>query len=257
MMNFDPNFNDATPATSPVCFVSGALRFGDDWTWTAEALGPTFQTCAVKTTGGLDRAMPEPAHVVTHGTGAYTALKLAAEAPSRFRSLTMIDADLAPALPVVLDHAACAAGTAMRTTAVVRATEGDASMAMAAAVDRFMGAGAWSKTSFDLQRAMARYTGDLLASYERQVSEPMTDMDLAGVVCPVLMVTGTSAPVETQAIHDALLRNIPFSTFFVAAGAGFGSHMTDPHLTHPAIRDFLVRVDQQWQDAPAGVRQAA
>ncbi len=256
MIRFAPNFEE-TKQASPVCFVPGPMGGGDDWIWMADSLGPAFRMRAVWDMNRLDVAMPEPAHVITHGAGAFAALRLAAAAPWRFRSLTLIDADIAHGLDGLLTEAARDPGQAMRQTARVQASEGDAAGAMATLVDFFSGVGAWKRSSVPLQRRMARKAGAMLETYAAQRVEPLSAHDLAGVVCPTLLISGAAANAETKAVHDTLLRTTPFASFFVLGEAGYAAHMTDPHKTHPAIRDFLVRVDKQWQDATASVRQAA
>ncbi len=257
MMRFDPNSTDAMAATSPVCFLSGAMGGEDDWIWMADSFGPAFRMRAARDMNGLSLAMPEPAHVIAHGTGAFDALRLAVAAPWRFRSLTLIDADVAPAIQALLSEDERSPGRAMRQTAEVFSAEGNAERAMAMMVDYFAGPEAWARTSFPMQRRLARNTGAMLDAYAAQRAEQLSDFDLAGVVCPTLMVTGSSSNAETKAVHDRLLKAIPFASFFIVDGAGYAAHMTDPHITHPAMREFLVRVDNQWQDIAASVRQAA
>ena len=250
-----PNFPNADPVGVPVCFLSGVM--GDDvaWHWMAEYFGPIYAFRSATDADTLDAALTRPGHVVTHGTGAFAALTLAVREPWRFRSLTMIDPDVAPAIPDLLD--AAVSGHAMRTSARCAAAEGDAAAAMAMATDHFAGKGAWMNSTFPVRRKLASRTGDLLTAYADQAVSPLSSMDLAGVVCPVLVVTGEHACAETHAVQHALLRHIPFATPQVVESAGYASHLADPHMVHPVMREFLVRVERQWQDVDGCVLQAA
>ncbi|MEM9341429.1 MAG: alpha/beta hydrolase [Pseudomonadota bacterium] len=257
MIWFDPATADtSTPAAAPVRFVSGVMGDRTEWRWLSHHVRPAFRSVALVRAAKMF-ASRQATHVVAHRTAASVMLELAATQPWRFRSLTLIDADMAPALPEFTDTALFQAGREARRTARVFAMEGDAWNAMRTMVDFWYGEGRWAQTSFGLQTRLALRAGRLISTYADQETHELSPVDLAGVVCPTLLITGEEAPVEALAVHGTLTDALPFAQPMFVSGAGVSSHLTDPHIVHPAIREFLVRAEAGWQGAATELRQAA
>jgi len=258
MIWFDPAFafTNSTPAAAPVQFVSGVLGDRSEWRWMAEHLRPAFRSVALARAANMFSPR-RASHVVAHGTAASVMLELASMQPWRFRSLTLIDADMAPALPEFTDTDLFKSGKAMRQTVRAFAMEGDAWNAMRSAVDFWYGAGRWDKTSFHIQTRLALRAGRLASAYADQEMHALSPVDLAGVVCPTMLITGEDAPDEAHAVQAVLSDALPFAQPMHISGAGVSSHQTDPHIVHPAIREFLVRAEAGWQGAGTELRDAA
>ena len=242
------------PAEFPsVQFFSGALGGRGEWTGLAECLGPDFGSEAL---GHVQFSDP-PTHVVAHGTAVADVLRAAAERPWGFKSLTLIDPDIDRMLPALAADPACHTVHAMRHNLGFLLAEGEAWIAMGAVIDHAMGRGAWDRTSYPLQVRLAARIGTLIRAWESQAAAPMDEVELAGIVCPTLVVTGRRAPEEIRAAQDYLVQAIPFARRLLIPAAGVAGHLTDPHLFGPAIREFLVRAGRQWQTDGANVQFAA
>ena len=255
-MSFPVPHQDNTDRPS-VFFVSGALGGRKEWLGTIECLGACFQ-CDTPAVDLLSAALSrQPAHVVAHGTAAAEALRIASQSPWLVRSLTLIDPDIDQLLPALAANQVTRGIRTVRKRFDTFVHEGDAWAAMAEYTDHSMGRGAWARTSRELRTWLARRTGMLARAWNDQAAAPMTLFDLAGIVCPVFAITGREAPSEIREATRFLGTNIPFVRRLLVAEAGIAAHLTDPHITGPALREFLVRADRQWQSAGVSVPHAA
>ena len=253
---------DPTPADdrAPVVFLSGAFGGAGEWTGVAGALGPDFEAIAWSdTAGGLAAVseMPSGAHLVAHGTAAYPALAAAADAPWALRSLTLVDADMSAALPEIAPTQGIHDIVAERTRFAMFTMEGDAWNAAREEIDFWIGPGAFLASSVRLQRRFAARVGRLADALRQQATQPVDDQARAGVVCPVMLMTGASAPQGLQETHLHLALSLPFARDLRIPGAGVCSHLTDPHLAGPALRGFLARTQSGWQYPSASQSVAA
>jgi pimeloyl-ACP methyl ester carboxylesterase len=249
-----------TAAPAPVVLLSGGLGSAGEWKSVAGALGPGFApSCFTEAAKGVEAiaATPAGAHLVAHGTAAHSAILAASVAPWLVRSLTLIDADLAPALPDLGEPRVHRPALAMRTNVATFVAEGDAWNATREAVDFWMGRGAFASSSTGLQRRLAARIGRLCRAWKMQSAHPLDVETLAGVVCPTLMLTGRLAVAELREIQRDLALRIPFAARARIPGTGACSHLTDPHLAGPVIRDFLVRTNRAWHYPSMGMSAAA
>lgn len=199
------------------------------------------------------------AHIVGHSFGGAVALKIATLRPDLVRSLTLIE----PAAFNVLwtdpqtdvDHTVDL--KAMAQTSRTALAEGDAWTAMQTFIDFWNDAGAWGRTSFKLQQILATFAGVVHRDFDALSGDRLTDRDLAGVACPTLCLFGGQSPAVMRAVAARLGEALPFARTEFFADSGHMLPLTDPHLTDPAIGEFLVRVDRQWQDAAVSTAVAA
>ena len=193
----------------------------------------------------------EPVHLVGHSFGAAVALKAARMHPGKVRSLTMIE----PAVfnLVWAKHGVLSAKTKQFVCAARSSQsaleEGDAWSAMRIFLDFWNGEGSWGRTSLSLCQKLATCAAQIQDDFSALVMDKFTDLDAAGVVCPVLNVTGANSPSEMRMISETLQQSLPFIRHEVVTDAGHMLPMTDPHLTDPMIGEFLEQVDFGWQDA--------
>lgn len=200
-----------------------------------------------------------PVHIVGHSFGAAVALKTACMFPGQVRSLTLIET-AAPGLLWterdcdILETRDFLAAVRSSATALA---EGDAWDSMRHIIDFWNGAGTWNRTSFGLRQALAAWAGQTHDDFAALASDTTTELDLAGVVCPVLSIRGSRSPAMTDAVAGFLRRALPFVRHVEIEGAGHMLPLTDPHIVDPMIGDFLARVDRGWQDTFGPVALAA
>lgn len=245
---------------APVVLLSGAFGGPGEWTGVAGALGEGFDPACfgapAEGIGAVARA-PHGAHLVAHGTAAHAAILAADAAPWLVRSLTLIDPDLAPALPGIAVSPVHRPALEMRARAATYAAEGDAWNAAREAIDFWMGAGAFLASSTALQQRFASRVGRMSRDHADQAARPLDIYTLAGVVCPTLVLTGRDAAAELREIQRLLVHAIPFAERGRMPGAGACSHLTDPHLVGPMLRDFLARAERGWHYPTMGMSAAA
>ncbi len=192
----------------------------------------------------------EPVHLVGHSFGGAVALKIASMFPEKVRSLTLIEP---AAFNVIWTNEGMSAASTTGFIQAVRSSqtamdEGDSENAMRAFIDFWAGAGAWDRTSVGLRQKMAGKIEQIHKDFAALAMDQLTDWDAAGVVCPVLCMSGEDSPQEMGAIVAALKAKIPFMRCEEIEGAGHMLPMTDPHVVDPMIGEFLAQVDRGWQD---------
>lgn len=201
----------------------------------------------------------EPIHLVGHSFGGTVALKIASMFPEKVRSLTLIE----PAAFNVIwtDEGMSAPSTAGFVQAVrssqIAMDEGDSDNAMGAFIDFWAGTGAWGRTSAGLRQKMVGKSGQIHRDFAALAMDQFSDWDAAGVVCPVLCMTGKDSPPEMGAIITALNAKIAFMRCEEIEGAGHMLPLTDPHVVDPMIGEFLAQVDRGWQDVSVAPSVAA
>lgn len=238
---FDMDHDTAAGGPS-VFFLSGAMGARGEWKSLEGCVNGTHLAVpfsdAAEGVDMLDFA-PTGAHLVAHGTAVHTALRAVMERPERVRSLTLIDPDIAPALPELAVSPMFRAGQQMRTRMARFAEEGDAFNAAREAVDFFMGRKAFQKSSFELQKRFARRMGRLQHAYAAQQAQPFDLYELSTVDCPTLVVTGRFASSELRECARLLMFAMQPARRFIVPGARAAAHLTDPHIVGPELRKFL------------------
>jgi pimeloyl-ACP methyl ester carboxylesterase len=264
----------------PVLLLHGSLSDSRQWRSLTGYLGGRHRVMAPDLPGyGRTRAAPHgasslaalaerlrsmlvnggPAHVVGHSFGGAVALKAASLFPGYFRSLTLIEPAAFGSLwtergrHIAETHEFRAAAHNSATALV----EGDAWSAAGYLIDFWNGEGAWGRTSFRLQQAIAAKVGQAHGDFAALDGDTTTAADLAGVVCPILSIRGTRSPAATDTIAHHLRQRLPFFRDEEIEGAGHMVPLTDPHIVDPMIGDFLARVDRTWQDESGSVTLAA
>ncbi|WP_425072272.1 alpha/beta fold hydrolase [Sagittula sp. S175] len=180
-------------------------------------------------------------HLVGHSFGATVALRLALEAPTRIRSLTLIEPVFfaaAPDGPVKADHRAAEEGF----FAIAQAGDG---MATAEEFNRLWGGGVpWAKFPEQVQQTMAAQMPFVFAT------EPSLWGDRAGMLrhgglealsCPVQLIRGgRTVPIIAQ-VHAGLLARLPNARETVVDGAGHMLVLSHPQAVADGVTDLLAR----------------
>lgn len=254
---------------SPVVFLAGAATEPAEWTWLAEYLGGKFSVAApdvrldnrastadwiaAAESAFLREAMASGGqiNIVAHGVGAIPALGFAARNPGMVRGLVLIEA-------MALRKSSDAVEFRKMAEAFERfCSEGDAAAATGWHTDFWHGKGAWARTSAALRQSMAFRTGATRRDIEAISRAHVGEQELACVVCPVLLINGSKSATVAEATAARLSLSIPFARKAVVPEAGHMPHITDPHVTHPLVREFLVRIAQHWHDSAVPMAVAA
>lgn len=198
-------------------------------------------------------------HLVGHDFGAVLALKIASAFPGLVGSLTLIEPTAYNAVLPDCEEAWKTPRELYETVANMRAclAEGDAWNAMQHFTDLVNGPGTWERTSHAHRTELALYAGETLADLVAISRDRMSPVDLAGVVCPTLLVSGSKSRWMNQHVALELRLAIPFLREEIVPDAGHFPHLSDPHIVDPLVYEFLVRANTQWQDTGITQRQAA
>lgn len=258
MIRFANFFSDDRPARPQVIMVHDALGSPSDWTGLTEFFATTVKARRVAAEDLADQFRSEnqqPVHVIAHGTGVAEALRQAALAPWKIKSLTFIDPEIVQALPgLFLDK--LEQHRLMRAMSkAVRA--GDAWNGAQTYVDFRHGPETWAKSAVKFRLRTAQRFSQLQTALSDQVDRPLGDDDLAGVVCPVLLLTGAQAGPRIRDGQKTLALKLPFTRSLEIADASGSAHLCAPHLTHPAIQQFLKSIDGLWQTNGVAAAQVA
>ncbi|MEM8629736.1 MAG: alpha/beta hydrolase [Pseudomonadota bacterium] len=255
------------PQDLPVVMLHGSASGPRQWTGLSEFLGGRHQTLAPRMPGygrddAPDMTVTERAdslmagvlsgttalHLVGHSFGAVVALDIAARFPARVASLTLIE-------PVAFFETDTADRfEAMGRSARVALEEGDAYAASARFIDFWFGAGAWTRSSLAFQQNTARFAGRVMGDFAALMEMKTRRPEFATIAAPVLMQFGTASAPEMAQVGTALAARLPNAEIHRIDGAGHLPHLSDPHVSHPAIGDFLVRSAAGWH---SDQRQAA
>lgn len=182
-----------------------------------------------------------PMDVIGHSFGATVALRLAAEAPERVRTLTLIE-PVAFAF-VAADDPARVAEYRDRNLDFDAAMQAGDKMEAARAFNRGWGDGTpWAQIPAQTRQYMADRI-DFVAG-----SAPAVQRDSIGllkpgaldvITCPVLLLEGDQTDGTIAAANSALMRRIPQAQRGVLKGAGHMAPITHPDMVAAEVRAFL------------------
>ncbi len=183
-----------------------------------------LEVCAASVGALRDRA--RAADIVGHSYGAVVALRIAASAPARVRTLTLIEPVLFAAAEGTPEHAAYLATHA----AVARALEEGRAAEAAAVFTAEWGDGRpWAT----LSESARGYMTERIGLVPRQAPGIVDDRSgllspgvLEGIAAPVLLVEGATSPPVVGAILDALEARLPRVGRAVIEGAGHMAPIT-------------------------------
>lgn len=167
-----------------------------------------------------------PVHLIGHSFGAVTALRLAARAPDRVASLTLIE-------PVWFYRAMGRPGqvaNAVRFEAVRAAVEaGETEAAARLFTERWGGGDGWDAIPERRRASMAARIRLIVAQQAELESDlGLADAGLGALGMPILLMEGASSPAVVGEILDAMAPLWPTARRVRIAGAG---HMLP--ITHP------------------------
>lgn len=277
-MNLIPRDEFAKTSNLPVVLLHGTAMEPSSWTGLNEHIGPRLSvtapdlstyTSALRHAPSLDEIAEavaedildpwQPVHLVGHDFGAVIAMKIAATLPGKVASLTLIEPTAFNALYPVDEAAWQIPRDVVATVKKMQALldEGDAAGAMQSYVDLVNGSGAWERTTQSHRSFLAGRARQAMFDLRAIAADQMTPTDLAGIVCPVLLICGGRTLPILRKVASELHHSVPFVREEKIEGAGHFPHLTDPHLVDPMIVEFLVRVDGEWQDSVVTLRQAA
>ncbi len=196
-----------------------------------------LEVCAASVGALRDRA--RAVDIVGHSYGAVVALRIAASAPERVRTLTLIEPVLFAAAEGRPEHAAYLATHAAVAQALAEGREAEA----AAAFTAEWGDGRpWSA----LPERARDYMTARIGLVPRQAPGIVEDRSglLApgvpeGIGAPVLLIAGTASPPVVGAILDALQARLPRAERAVVAGAGHMAPITHADAVGPMIAAHL------------------
>ena len=185
--------------------------------------------------------LSEPMDVIGHSFGAIVALRLAAEAPERVRSLTLIE-PVAFAF-VAADDPAKVEEYRLRNLDFDAAMQAGDKMQAARSFNRGWGNGVpWDEIPEQTRQYMADRI-DFVAG-----SAPAVQRDSIGLLkpgaldvikCPVLLIEGDQSDGTIAAANSAIQRRIPQAERVVLEGAGHMAPITHPEKVAAEIRRFL------------------
>tara|TARA_R110002126_G_scaffold15915_3_gene64510 strand:- start:1252 stop:1806 length:555 start_codon:yes stop_codon:yes gene_type:complete len=179
--------------------------------------------------------------VIGHSFGAIVALRLAAEAPERVRSLTLIE-PVAFAF-VAADDPAKVEEYRLRNLDFDAAMQAGDNMQAARSFNRGWGNGVpWDEIPEQTRQYMADRI-DFVAG-----SAPAVQRDSIGLLkpgaldvikCPVMLMEGDQSDGTIAAANSAILRRIPHAQRVVLKGAGHMAPITHPDMVAAEVRRFL------------------
>lgn len=249
MFDFMPRSDHARRTAPPVLFLSNPFGVAGEWSGIAETLGDQADCEAYEDPSAYLRRVcgrPEGPHLVAHGTGAYHALIAAIQHPHCVRSVTLIDPDIICAMPDLIPCPQFRRHTMLVRRAQDLALCGKHRDAAAQVIDWWMGRRAWSKTAFRLKARFAGAMPALADEWRMQAKAPVNLLGLVALACPVKVVTGRRAPSEITELARLLRMAIPEASMVLVKSARAASHLTDPHVVGPELRNFIVSSDLGW-----------
>jgi pimeloyl-ACP methyl ester carboxylesterase len=187
-----------------------------------------------------------PAHVVGSSYGAMTALTLAVDQPSLFRSLALGEPPLLPWLPT-LPGGAALLDTFLKSAfqpAGEAFARGDAETGVRTFIDGVIGAGAFDRMGPSAQAVMldnAEVERLETATPPEQYFPSLTPIDVAQLSLPVLLLQGAMSPAMFGLITDELARVLPSAERATIPAASHGMHAQNPAAYNDAVLTFLAK----------------
>ncbi len=172
-----------------------------------------------------------PAHIAGNSGGAVVVLRLAAERPDLFRSMTVHEPPLFPLLEGQIGASAALEEVGRRIAAVVaRLESGDHEGGARQFVETIaFGPGAWDELPEETRQTFT-FNAPTFLDEMRDPESVMLDPDaLATYRRPALLSHGTTSAPFFPAVVERVATALPHAERFVFPGAG---HV--PHLSHPA-----------------------
>jgi pimeloyl-ACP methyl ester carboxylesterase len=179
-----------------------------------------------------------------------TALTLAVDQPSLFRSLALGEPPLLPWLPTLpggaglldtfLKSAFQPAGDAF--------ARGDAETGVRTFIDGVIGAGAFDRMGPSAQAVMldnAEVERLETATPPEQYFPSLTPNDVTHLSLPVLLLQGAMSPAMFGLITDELVRVLPSAERATIPAASHGMHAQNPAAYNDAVLAFLAKHDRR------------
>ncbi len=185
--------------------------------------------------------LSEPMDVIGHSFGATVALRLAAEAPERVRSLTLIE-PVAFAF-VATDDPGKVEEYRLRNLDFDAAMKAGEKMEAARAFNRGWGNGTpWDEIPEQTRQYMAdriHFVAGSSPAVQRDSIGLLEPGVLDVIKCPVLLMEGDGSDGTIPAANTAIARRVPQAQRVVLEGAGHMAPITDPERVAAEVRRFL------------------
>ncbi|MEM1428288.1 MAG: alpha/beta hydrolase [Pseudomonadota bacterium] len=243
MFDFAHPMDRPALAANTALFLSNPFGVAQEWVGISDCLGPQASCRAYDRPGAFThdaRLASQPVHLVAHGTGGYHALVTAIREPSRVHSVTLIDPDLICALRELAPCHQFRGHLRMIRKATDLVAENRPREAAQRVTEWWMGRRAWGHTSPRLQARFTAAMPSVVAEWRAQAEAPL---DLLGVVtldCPVHIVTGRRVRSDIRALSQLLRVAFPDCALTTVSSARGASHLSDPHIVGPLIRNRIV-----------------
>jgi len=186
----------------------------------------------------LERAAPF--HLVGHSYGGAIALRIALQQPEKVLSLALYE----PALWGLLEaNWPLEAGTKeiqrVRQRLVEQASAGLLEEGSKGFIDYWTGAGAWDRTPSERKPALAESVRACAMKWVRSLGYSVAESDVAGLQCPVLVVSGSRTTEAARSVVTHLRDLLPQAQFVELGGLGHMGPVTHAQLVAEPIRAFL------------------
>jgi pimeloyl-ACP methyl ester carboxylesterase len=224
------------------CFhaVAPSLRHCHPERWDGRGPGYSIER-HVADMAALIATLGGPVHLLGHSRGARVAFQLAAQHPGLVRRLVLaepggpVDAALAAEAPDLLL-------APNRATATTRATaliaDGRIDEGLELFIDAANGAGAWVRLPSRAKDGVRDNAGTLRAQ-AREMPQPLTRADAAGIQAETLLVRGALSPPPFGDVLDALAAAMPHARSLTIADASHTMNTTGADAFNRGVLAFL------------------
>jgi pimeloyl-ACP methyl ester carboxylesterase/quercetin dioxygenase-like cupin family protein len=182
----------------------------------------------------------EPFHLIGHSYGGMVALEIAAESPSRVRSLSLFEPIAFHLLPGGDPDLAVVEATWREIED--RWNAGDAIGGARCFVDYWSGPGSFAQLRETRQWALAALVPKILLELQAVAEGARNAAAYRGIEAPVCLVSGLWSPEPAQRLMSMFAGMLPHASCFEVA-AGHMAPITHPALVNPIFERFIRTVD--------------
>jgi len=178
-------------------------------------------------------------HLAGHSYGGVVALMLALSAPTRVRTLTLIEPVFFAALRHRGDEASFRDFQAVRDRFVSMVGRGAAETALRDFVGFWTGAASWERMPAEMRGAMLQNAGRITRDWQASFAANADSRDLAALGPRTLLLAGVGSPAPMLRLVEALHRLMPGSRREIVPRAGHLLPITHVSAVSRAVLDHL------------------